>query len=416
MWLRSPESYSLVGSQKHNTLEILAFYSHFQVTSGQMTSLPGHLRWRGYVTTFPVTWHPPPVSYSLVESQTHQIFELSAFYSHFQVISSQISISGPLRSLRSRDVISWHVTTPSNYSLVGSQKHQKLEFLAFYSHFQVTSGQTSLPSHFQSREVMTSFPVMWVSCCELQPCGKLKDQTRVFGLPKHLPGDFRSNDVTSSPWGHVTSFPVMWLVPPASYSLVESQTRKILEFSAFYSHFQVTSDQMTSLLGQLRTCEVMWHHFLSSDWLQRVTALWEVNRTKDPVFNLLQLPGNFRSNDVTFGSLPVTWRHVTSTPVVGLLPPASYTLVKSQTHQTVRLFGLQPLPGNFRSIDFTSGSLPVTWGHVTSFRVMWLPPPASYSLVGCQSCQRHEFGSQQPHTVEFWWNHVTSGYLPGTWS
>jgi len=43
---------------------------------------------------------------------------------------------------------------PVSYSLVGSETLQQLEFLAFYSNFQVTSGQmTSLPGNFRSREV-----------------------------------------------------------------------------------------------------------------------------------------------------------------------------------------------------------------------------------------------------------------------
>ena len=37
--------------------------------------------------------------------------------------------------------------------------------------------------------------------------------------------------------------------------------------------------------------------------------------------------------------------------------------------------------GDFRS-NVTSGSLPVTWGHVTPFPVTWLSSPASYSFVG----------------------------------
>jgi len=45
-------------------------------------------------------------------------------------------------------------------------------------------------------------------------------------------------------------------------------------FSAFYSQFQVTSGQMTSLPGHFRSHEVTWHHFLSRDCLLlRATAL-----------------------------------------------------------------------------------------------------------------------------------------------
>jgi len=45
-------------------------------------------------------------------------------------------------------------------------------------------------------------------------------------------------------------------------------------FSAFYSHFQVTSSQMMSLPGDFRSPEVTWRHFLSCDcFLLRATAL-----------------------------------------------------------------------------------------------------------------------------------------------
>jgi len=49
--------------------------------------------------------------------------------------------------LKSRDVIFCHVTAPTaSCSLVGSEMYRIREFSAFYSHFQATSGQmTSLP-------------------------------------------------------------------------------------------------------------------------------------------------------------------------------------------------------------------------------------------------------------------------------
>ena len=48
------------------------------------------------------------------------------------------------------------------------------------------------------------------------------------------------------------SIPVTWLPPTTTYSLVGSETHIICEFSAFYSRFQVTSGQMTSLPGNFR--------------------------------------------------------------------------------------------------------------------------------------------------------------------
>jgi len=47
----------------------------------------------------------------------------------------------------------------------------------------------------------------------------------------------------------------------------------IRQCSAFYSHFQVTSAQMTSLPGHFRSPEVTWRDFLSHDCLLlRATA------------------------------------------------------------------------------------------------------------------------------------------------
>ena len=50
--LPPPASYGPVGAQIYPELDLLTFYSHFQVTTGPMTSIPGHFR---YVTSFPVT-------------------------------------------------------------------------------------------------------------------------------------------------------------------------------------------------------------------------------------------------------------------------------------------------------------------------------------------------------------------------
>jgi len=171
---------------------LYAFYSHFQVTSSQMTSLL--LTW-GHVTSFFVTWKPPPASFSPVGAQTYPKLELYAFYSHFLVTSGKMT---PL-------LVAWgHVTSfpitwrppPASYSSEKNQTHPKLHFLQL------------------------------------------------------LDGDFSSNDVTlkSLPvmWGHVTSFPVTWQPPPATFSPVGAQTYTKINIYAFYSHFQVTSGQMTS--------------------------------------------------------------------------------------------------------------------------------------------------------------------------
>jgi len=181
------------------------------VTSGSLL-----VTW-GDVTSFPVTSLPPPASYNLVGSEMFTICEfwvsaatskwLPVKWRHFQVSFDH---------LRSRDVISCHVTASS---------------------------------------------------CELQPCRKWNVHNMCFGFLQPLPSDFRSNHVTPVTWGHVTSFPAMWLPSPASYSLVGSEMYSIQEFLAFYSHFQVTSGQTTSLQGHFRLPEISWCHFLSCDCL-----------------------------------------------------------------------------------------------------------------------------------------------------
>ena len=70
------------------------------------------------------------------------------------------------------------------------------------------------------------------------------------------------------------SSPVMSLPPPASYSPVGAQKYPKLDLQAFYSHFPVTSGQMTSLPGYCRLRVVTLRHFLSRDChLLRVTGL-----------------------------------------------------------------------------------------------------------------------------------------------
>ena len=82
--------------------------------------------------------------------------EFSAYYSHFKVICGEMNSRVTSGRLSSRDVISYKVTV-SSCELQPCRKRYAYygEFLAFYSHFQVPSGQmTSLLGHFQSPEVM----------------------------------------------------------------------------------------------------------------------------------------------------------------------------------------------------------------------------------------------------------------------
>ena len=82
----------------------------------------------------------------------------------------------------------------------------------------------------------------------------------------------------------------------------------ICQFSILYSHFQVTSGQMTSLWltsGHLRSRYVISRHVTASSC--KLQPCKKLNLQYTPVFSLLQpLPGEFRSNDLTSGSLAVT--------------------------------------------------------------------------------------------------------------
>jgi len=169
---------------------------------------------------------------------------------------------------RSSNCISYHVTASScELQPCKSEMYSIHQLSTFHSHFRVTSGQiTSLPGHFRS-PVVTWHHFVWhaASSCELHPCRKWNIQyTPVFGLLQTVPGDFRSNDGASVSlpitWGHVTSFPVTWLPPPASYTIVKGEMYSIRQFLAFYSHFQVTSSQMTSFPGDFWSPEVTWGH------------------------------------------------------------------------------------------------------------------------------------------------------------
>jgi len=144
---------------------------------------------------------------------------------------------------------------------------------------------------------------------------------------------------------------------------------------------------MTSFPDHFRSREVTWHLFLSRDCqLLQVTDLSSSNVHKTWLIGLLQPhTGDFRLNDVTSGTLPVMWGQVTSFPATWPQPPASYRSVGAQTYPKLDIGLLLPLPGDFRSKDVTSGSLPVTWCHMTSFPVTWMPLPASYSPVRAQT-------------------------------
>jgi len=255
---------------------------------------------------------------------------------------------------------------------------------------------------------------------QLQPCRKWNVQyTGDFGHLQQLPGELWSNNVTSwslpVTWGHVTSFPVMSLPPPASYSLVGSKMYRIQDFLELYLHFQVTSGQMTSLPGHFRSPEVrdfISCHVTASSCELQPYRKWNVQYKQ--VFGLLEaLPGNFRSNDVTSGSLPVTCGHVMSFPVTWLPPPPNYSLVESE------MYSIHECLAFYSHFLVTSGRMTSLSGHLRSRHVIICDVTApSCELQPCRIWNVEYtliFGLLQALPGDFRSNYVTSGSLSVTW-
>jgi len=375
------------------------------VPSGSLPVTTGHL------TSFPVMWLPPPASCSLVGSKTQytQVFGLVQ----------------PLpRKFRLNDINSGSLP--------------------------VTRGQ------------VTSFSDMTAFCCELQPCRKSNAQyKRVFGLLQPIPGDFRSNDITS---GHQRSRDIISCHVTASCNLQPCRKSNAQYTQVFRLLQPLPGDfsQMTSLPGHFLSPEVTSRHFLSCDCLLlRATALYEVKHTVYTRFwpstaTSRWLPvkwrhflvtscyqrshhvisshvtassyelqpcrkwntaySSFRSFIATSRWLPIKWRHFLVTS--GHLRPRDVIFChvtasscelqpcRKWNAQYTRVFvRVQPPAAEFRSYDVTFESLPVTWGHVTSFPVMLQPPPVSYSLVDSETHERPHFSA---HYIQL---RLTSGEM-----
>jgi len=381
----------------------------------------------GHVTSFPVTWLTLPASYSLVGSKrtVYASFQPSTTTSrllpvkwcHFRVtygnmrsrdvISCDVTASSrkqqpckksnaqytPVFGLiqpipndfRSNDVTSGSLRSPevtwrhflsrhclllratalsevkrTGYASFRSSTATSRWFLVKWRHLRVTSG------HIRSRDVISCH--VTASSCKLQPCRKWNVQcTPVFGLPQPLPGDFRSNDVTSKSlpvtWSNVTSFAVTW-PSPASNSLVGSQMHSTCQFSAFYSHFKVTSGKWRHF-RHLRSSDVISCHVTTSCELQPCR---KSNAQYTSVFGVLQwLAGDFQSNDVISGSLTVTRGHATSFLVTWLPPPAGYSLVGSQTHSICQFSAFY---SHFQGLPVKWLHFRVTYGHLRSCDVI----------------------------------------------
>jgi len=159
-----------------------------------------------HVTSFRVTRVPFPAHYSLVNPETHHNRD---FFGLLQALPGDFrsnNVTSGTFLVTSHLVASFPVTrVPSSatYSAVGPDMHSRPEFSAFYPtskwlaakwrHFRVTSG------HFWSHDV-TSWHVT-ATACELLPL-------RNWQAPKHKFSDFYSHFQVTS--GQMTSLPVTW--------------------------------------------------------------------------------------------------------------------------------------------------------------------------------------------------------------
>jgi len=189
-----------------------------------------------------------------------------------------------------------------------------------------------------------------------------------------LPGQFPSRGVT---WGHFLSRDGHLLRVTGLQELKVTKTWLIRLLQPLPNDFR--SNHITS--GHLGSCEVISCHMTATSG--ELQSCRSSNVPKTCIKSLLQplpvtpsqmtsIPGHFRSREVI--SCNVTANSCVVQPCRGSNVPKTW------------LIGLpQPLPGYFKSNHATSGSVPVTWRFVMSFPVTWLPPPACYSPVGAQT-------------------------------
>jgi len=285
------------------------------VTSGSLTVTWSH------VTSISVTWLPPLASFSLVKREMYSIREFLDFYSHFRGLP-----------------VKWH-------------------------RFRVSFG------HLRSRNIISCH--VTGSSCGRPPCWKWNVQYVSFwpstAASRYLPVKWRHFRVTSVTWGHVTLFLGTWLPSPARYSLVGSEMYRIREFLAFYSQFQVTYGEMTSLPGHFWSPEVTWRHFLSRDCLLLWgTALLDVKCT---------LYTSFWPSTATSSLLLVTWRHFRVTSchlrpcdIIFCHVTASSCERPPCKKWNVKNWWVLAFYCNFQVISGQMTSLP---GHFQSFEVTW---------------------------------------------
>jgi len=356
------------------------------------------------VTSFPVTWLPPPASFTLVKAQTYpkRSFRASTPISRWLPEKWSVPVTwGHVTSFP----VTW-LPPPASYGPVGAQVYPKLKFSTFYSHFQVTFGwMMSLAGHFWLRVVTwRHFPtrdchvlrVTALYVLKLTKNASFRPSTATSGqLPVKLhpfwvtSGDMGSRDIISCE-----------LQPCRSSNVHKTWVFGLLQ------PLPETSGEMTSLPGHFRSLVVTWRHFLSCDChLLRVTALLELRHTRNASFRPStgtsgRLPVKLHPFWVTcgdMGSCDIISCHMTATSCE-LQPYRSSNIPQTE------VFGLlQSLPGDFRWNDTTYRTLPVRWGHIILSCDCHLP-----RVTALQELKRTQ-------DVSFRLSTGTSGWLPVKW-
>jgi len=151
--------------------EILAFYSHFLVTSGQVTLLP--VTWR-HVTPFPVTWLPPPARYSLVGTEMYSVREFLAFNNQFRWLPVKWRhFRVTFGHLRSHDVIFCHVTAfyrELQFCRTWNVQYTRVWFSTATSRWLPVKSRLSRVTFGHLRSCDVFYCYMTASSCELKPC------------------------------------------------------------------------------------------------------------------------------------------------------------------------------------------------------------------------------------------------------
>jgi len=164
-----------------------------------------------------------------------QYTQVSAFYRHFQVTSGQMTpLPGHFWSLRSRDFISCH--TIASYCEVPPCRKWNVHNTPAFGLLQ------PLPDDFQANDVTFNHQRLCdvISChvtatyCELQPCRSIMCSIHNFSVfYGHFQVTFSQRTSLPVTWGHMMSFPATLLPPNASYSPAGCEMHSIREFSAF---------------------------------------------------------------------------------------------------------------------------------------------------------------------------------------